>query len=448
MARMAPQQWIHREPGLVRPGEERVGEYLAFVPDPLTGRAFKFSGQTMVDVSEAERAIMNLNASAKALKGTEGLARLLLRAEASASSRIEGIEVGAQRLLRAEAARDLDSQGRPDPVADDVLANIDAMKVAMELADEEAEITADSILRVHERVLRGGDLGRFAGKLRTTASWIGGSAYHPFNAAFVPPPPRDLPRLLDDLAAFINDRSMPPIAHAAIAHAQFETIHPFVDGNGRTGRALIHVMLRRSGVAPMYCPPVSLVLATLARDYYAALNAYHIPGSPDSPEVVQAIDEWVSFFSRACTRSVHDALLFEQRVQQIQEVWRSRLAPVRSGSSVDLLIDALPSMVIMTVQQAADVLGRSFTAANAAVDQLVKAKILKQINVGKRNRAFEATELVSAFTELERRLASPAGDTRFEGPVRPVPWRGRKTPVAKKEPGAALEPGNLAEAPE
>lgn len=198
----------------------------------------------------------------------------------------------------------------------------------------------------------------------------------------------------------------------------------------------------------MYCPPVSLVLATLARDYYAALNEYHIPGSPDSPEVVQAIDEWVSFFSRACTRSVHDALLFEQRVQQIQELWRSRLAPVRSGSSVDLLIDALPSMVIMTVQQAADLLGRSFTAANAAVDQLVKAKILKQINVGKRNRAFEATELVSAFTELERRLASPAGDTRFEGPVRPVPWRGRKAPVAKQDSVGVLDPVDLAEAPE
>lgn len=447
---MAPQQWIHREPGLVRPGEETVGEYLAYIPDPLVGRSFAFSGQTMADVAEAERAIMNLNESAKVLHGTEGLARLLLRAEASASSRIEGIEVGAQRLLRAEAARDLDSGSRPDPVAEDVLANIDAMKVAMELADDECEITADSILRIHERVLRGGDLGRFAGKLRTTASWIGGSAYHPFNAAFVPPPPRDLPRLLDDLAEFVNDRSMPPVAHAALAHAQFETIHPFVDGNGRTGRALIHVMLRRSGLAPTYCPPVSLVLATLAKDYYGALNNYHIPGSPDSPEVVKAVDEWVSFFARACTRSVHDALLFEQRVEQIQDVWRQRLAPVRAGSSVEMLIEVLPSMVIMTVQQAAEVLGRSFTAANTAVDQLVKAKILKQITVGKRNRAFEATELISAFTELERRLASPAGDTRFEGPVRPVPWRGKKAPAPKgqKSGVAPIDAGELADAPE
>lgn len=429
MARMVAQQWIHHEPGLTRPGEAQVGEYLSFVPDLLVGRAFAFSGQTTSDVAEAERAIRDLNASAKVLHGTEGLARLLLRAEASASSRIEGIEVGAQRLLRAEAARDLDSQARPDAVAEDVLANIDAMKVAMTLADEETVMTTDSILRIHERVLRGGDLGRYAGKLRTTASWIGGSAYHPFNAAFVPPPPRDLPKLLDDLSEFCNDQSMPAIAHAAIAHAQFETIHPFVDGNGRTGRAMIHVMLRRRGIAPTYCPPVSLVLATLAKDYYAALNNYHVPGAADSPEVVAGVDGWVSFFARACTRSVHDALLFEKRVEQIQENWRQRLAPVRKGSSVDMLIEVLPSMVIMTVQQAAEVLDRSFTAANQAVDQLVKAKILKQITVGKRNRAFEASELISAFTELERRLASPAGDTRFEGPVRPVPWRGKKAPV-------------------
>ena len=116
-------------------------------------------------------------------------------------------------------------------------------------------------------------------------------------------------------------------------------------------------------------------------------------------------------------------MLFEERVSAIQADWRERLAPVRRGSSVDLLIEALPRTAILTVNQAARILDRSFTAANAAVQELVKAKVLKQVSIGKRNRAFESPEVIAAFTQLERRLASPAGDTHAAAPVRPVPWK-------------------------
>jgi hypothetical protein len=116
-------------------------------------------------------------------------------------------------------------------------------------------------------------------------------------------------------------------------------------------------------------------------------------------------------------------MLFEERVSAIQAAWRERLAPVRRGSSVDLLIEALPRTAILTVNEAARILGRSFTAANSAIDELVKAKVLRQVSIGKRNRAFESPEVIAAFTQLERRLASPAGDTRIAAPVRDVPWK-------------------------
>jgi Fic family protein len=423
MPRIVPRQWVTNEEGLTGKVRQRTCDYDAYVPDPLMGRRFTFTGTCAADVAEAETAIRGLHSKAVVLDRTDGLARLLLRAEAQASSRIEGVVIGAHRLLQAEAARDLDTGEAPDSVAEEVLANIDAMNLAMELADLERSVTVETILRIHERVLQASELKEHAGKVRVGQGWIGGNSYHPCEAAFVPPPPEEVPALLEDLAAFCNDESLPAVAQAAIAHAQFETIHPFVDGNGRTGRAITHVMLRRRGLAPSWCPPVSLVLATLKDDYIRALDGFHSVAPPDSPEAVAGVDAWVSFFARACTRSVQDASLFEKRVSAIQADWRERLAPVRRGSSVDLLIEALPRTVILTVNQAAKILGRSFTAANAAIEELVKAKVLKQVSIGKRNRAFESPEVIAAFTQLERRLASPAGDTHAAAPVRPVPWK-------------------------
>jgi len=423
MPRLIPRQWVTNEEGLTGKVRTRTRDYTAYVPDPLMGRQFTFTGTTAAHVAEAETAIRGLHSDAVVLHRTDGLARLLLRAEAQASSRIEGVVIAAHKLLHAEAARDLGTGDAPDSLAGEVLANIDAMNLAMELADFEPTVTVETLLRIHERVLQVTDLKEHAGKLRSGQSWIGGSSYNPCEAAFVPPPPEEVPALLEDLAAFCNDTSLPAVAQAAIAHAQFETIHPFVDGNGRTGRAIIHVMLRRRGLAPSWCPPVSLVLATMKDDYMRALDSFHSEAPPESPDATAGVDAWVSFFAQACTRSVQDASLFEERVAAIQADWRERMAPVRRGSSVDLLIEALPRTAILTVNEAARILDRSFTAANAAIQELVKAKVLRQVSIGKRNRAFESPEVIAAFTQLERRLASPAGDTRAAAPVRPVPWK-------------------------
>ena len=258
MPRMVPRQWVVKESGFTGKVKTKTSDYNAYVPDLLMGRQFTFTGGCAADIAEAETAIRGLHSNAVVLHRTDGVARLLLRAEAQASSRIEGVVIGAHRLLHAEAARDMDTGESPDSVAEEVLANIDAMNLAMELADIERNVTVKTILRIHELMLAASDLKEHAGKLRTGQSWIGGSSYNPLGAAFVPPPPEEVPALLEDLAAFCNDTSLPAVAQAAIAHAQFETIHPFVDGNGRTGRAITHVMLRRSGLAPSWCPPVSL----------------------------------------------------------------------------------------------------------------------------------------------------------------------------------------------
>jgi len=360
--------------------------------------------------------------NAAALVDTEALARILLRAESVASSRIEGLEVGPRRLLHAEVAQQLGEQPS-DVTANEILANIDAMATATSSISAGAPITLDHLLAFHRRLLTGTRLEDHAGQIRTEQNWIGGSDYNPCSAAFVPPPPEFVADLMDDLCKFCNDDSLPAVAQAALAHAQFETIHPFVDGNGRTGRALIHFVLRRRDLARRILPPVSLVLATWAHDYIGGLTASRYRGKASSQEALQGINLWIARFAGACSRAVNDASSFERRAQEIETDWRKRLGRVRAGSATDILLRSLVGAPVITAKSAAEMIGRSFPQTNEAIQRLVNVEILRQVNVGKRNRAFEAPAIIEAFTSLERQLASPQGDTRASKPVRPVPRR-------------------------
>lgn len=417
--------------GLAR-REWQGGSYAAYVPDLISGRMFAFPGDVAADVADATVAIQELDQRSAALTNTEALARLLLRAESVASSRIEGLEVSPQRLLRADIARREGFELRDD-TATEVLANVDAMHAA--IAGDQA-VTLERILDVHRRLLQPTRLADHAGILRTVQNWIGGNAHNPLGAAFVPPPPEAVPALLDDLVTFCNDDQLPAVAQAAIAHAQFETIHPFVDGNGRTGRALIHMVLRRRGLAQRATPPISLVLATNSGGYIEALEGTRFDGPASATTATNGMNSWIALFAAACTQAAADASSFEQQVAKLQEDWRQRLGPVRADASVLQLLDELPRTPIITVNGAAAILGRTYRAANLAVRALVEKNILVPARAGRRDRVFEARELVDAFTGFERAIASPERDTQISAPVRAVPYRPQRarTGTAKDRP--------------
>ena len=399
-------------------------DFEAYLPDSLAGRRISLSGEAAAEVADAERAVERLNREASGLADPEAVARLLMRAEAVASSRIEGLEVGGRRLLKAQLARGL-GEDASDVTATEVLNNIEALRWAVESLSTASAVTVENLLGIHERLLTGTSLEEHGGKVRNQQNWIGGSSYNPCSAAFVPPPCEYVCELLQDLCRFCNDDSLPTIAQAALAHAQFETIHPFIDGNGRTGRALIHVILRRRGLAPGVVPPVSLVLATWSRDYVDGLTATRYVAEPTSDEAAEGLNYWVALFAAATQRAVTDAEMYEQRVAEVQDTWRNRLGRVRANSAVDRLVNALPGAPIITVQSGAALIDRSEQAVNEAIPRLERAGVLKQANLGRRNRAFEATDLINAFTDLERQLASPDGDTRWSPPERRVPYRSR-----------------------
>jgi Fic family protein len=424
MSKVVRRRWQANLDGGQSRRDRQGCEYEAYVPDRLVGRAFRIDGPVAADIADAERAIAGLDSTAAALADTEALARLLLRAESVASSFIEGLVVGGRRLLRAEAARAAGETGI-DLTAGEVLGNIDAMTWAVESLTASGSVTVDGLLEVHQRLLGRSRLSEHAGRIRTVQNWIGGSSFNPCAAAFVPPPPEHVEALLEDLCEFVDDDELPAVAQAAIAHAQFETIHPFVDGNGRTGRALIHVILRRRGVAPRVLPPISLVLATWSRSYVGGLTATRYRGRADSAAAHEGMNHWIGLFAAACSRAVVDATAFEERVAQIQNGWRAAVGSVRSGSAAELLIGALPGAPVVSVSGAADLIGRSFQATNQAMDRLEAAEVVRQVNVGRRNRAFEAPAIIDAFTALERQLASPTGDTRSAPPGRRAPARRR-----------------------
>jgi Fic family protein len=433
VAKLIRRRWSARIAGIDLPRKDRQScTYDAYIPDELQGRTFVFEGVVAADVSDAEHAIVALNAGATALRDTEAVARLLLRAESVASSRIEGLEIGARRLLRADAVRQL-GEGTQDVGAAEVLANIDAMALAADTVRDGLPVSLETVLEVHRRLLAPTTLREHGGRVRTEQNWIGGNRYNPCSAAFVPPPPHEVPRLLDDLMAFCNDDALPPVIQAAVAHAQFETIHPFVDGNGRVGRTLIHMVLRKRGLTPRVVPPVSLVLATWADRYIDGLTATRYSGEPTSATAVDGINHWVGLFATACRRAVEDANVFERRVIEIQRGWRARVGTVRSDSATARLIEKLPGAPIVTVQSAAELTDRSVPAANEAVSRLTDAGVLVQSKVGRRNRAFEAREIIDAFTDLERRLGSATGDTRSSPPERTVPYRRPKTSARQRK---------------
>ncbi len=406
--------------------------YRAYLPDPLAGRPLALPADLVADLADADRAVAVLQGHKMRLVSVESVARLLLRAEAVGSSYIEGLQVNARRLAKEEFAERV---GLPttDDTARAVVGNIRAMSGALELADREGPITAEDLCALHRDLLAGTREERWGGVVREEQNWIGG--VNPCRAAYVPPPHEIVPELLEDLCSYLSADDHPAIVQAALGHAQFETIHPFVDGNGRVGRALIHVVLRRRGLATSFVPPVSLILATNAGAYIAGLSSFRYDATPEGPSAVEAAVQWIDRFINELLRACDDASSFADQLDRLEQQWRQAAGRPRRNSATDLLLSALPGIPILTFETAAEAIGRSSARTNDAVNQLQSCGVLRQSTIGRRNRVFEVVDLLDAITRFERRLASPDAVTAVAKPNRAVPARSadaRKIPQPRR----------------
>jgi len=389
--RLVERTWEHN-PTIHAPAKyQRACKYAAFVPDSLSELRVTLDGAVAGLVSEAEQAIRSLNG--EGVPALAPFARLLLRTESIASSKVEGMQLGVKELARAEAK--VESGRNASRTAIDVLANIDAMVLAVDDASLVPRFGVAQITAIHKRLMERAENKHLAGVIRSQQNWIGGNDHNPCGADFVPPPAEEIDRLLTDLCDATNDNLLPPLVQAALVHAQFETIHPFEDGNGRTGRALVQVVLRRRGVAPRYVPPISVALAAGRERYIRALTSFrgdHTEG-------------WIEYFASATATATDLARIYLKSIEQLSARWRLDLESLaggpRAGAAAWSVIDVLPAHPIITPAVGVAATGRSRAAVYQALGQLQAAGILIPLSQSKRNRSWEAVGLLELISRFE-----------------------------------------------
>jgi len=361
-----------------------AGEYRAFIPNPVADFEPQLSASTSALSERAGIAVRGLNASTAELQPLEGLGRQLLRSEALASSAIEGLQLSHRRLARAEV------EGKAgDFLAQEILGNTQAMEEAVRIGSESGDLGVDDVRAIHRALAIAPPLNRIAGQIRESQGWIGGAS--PVHAAFVPPPHERVPGLLADICDFMNRDDISPVAQAAIAHAQFETIHPFGDGNGRVGRCLIHVLFERRGIAPSYVPPVSLALGANKDAYIAGLEDFR----------ADRVDRWVAQFALAVEAAAEQAKDFSAKVAALQAEWVRRAQPMRADATARAIVDHLPSYPIITAAIAEELTGRSRVAAINGLDRLAQVGILTRHRNQRKGDSWEAKELFALLASFE-----------------------------------------------
>ncbi|MXV86793.1 MAG: Fic family protein [Acidimicrobiales bacterium] len=372
----------------------------AYVPHEINGWEPELHVDTWRQISMATERCLELAGKT----GDRPLAAewLLDRAESIASSTIEEIRPSARRVARAEAQLSL---FREPPAGTEMqaLRNVAATQAAINLAGSGGDLSIDDLRSIHITLM--GEDDRIAGQIRERQNWVGSGALGgPLEARHVGPPPEAVEGLLADLVAYINRDDGIPLVRAAVAHAQFETIHPFPDGNGRTGRALAQFMLQRDGLAGAGALPISSALRLQREQYFDALDETRIVCDPHDPQRSQALRPWVEMLARATDHACVLRERLSNHVDAVAQRWeqQARRAGVRPSSGAFRLLKMLPQHPVVTAESAAVLLSAEPRTAQRAVSRLARLGILEQRSAGKRNRVFECADMMDAFTESAR----------------------------------------------
>lgn len=416
MASWSTARWQPSDETALPRADRRHGPYRRYVPDAVSERALLVDAALARRATEAERAVRNLSTDLGAT-GLEGVSRFLLRSEAIASSLIEGIGPSPQHVALAELAQVEQVRGFSDQ-ARLVANNITLLRRAVQELSRVDEVSITDVEALHRALL---PVDRHHG-LRNVQNWIGGSSRHPLDAAFVPPQPELVRPLMDDLLVYLNGSAHAPLIQAALVHAQFETIHPFTDGNGRVGRALIHTVLARRGMTPHAVLPVSVVLGARRDAYVAGLTAYRYEGPMTDAAAHDGITEWLHVFLEASAVAAGQALHFSGEIATLRKDWAAGVAvhrlssglrgTPRADSATARLLRVLPEAPILTARTVQRLLGVSFPAARTALEELAGAGILIRRSVERGTTGYSAMDVFDLLGHTERRLANTRWDPR------------------------------------
>jgi len=310
------------------------------------------------------------------------LAPMLLRSESASSSQIENLSASARAIFSAELGV---TKSRN---AEMIASNTKAMEAAISLAED---VSSNSILKMHS-VLMASQAINQAGQWREEAVWIGTSNRSPKGAYYVAPHYARIPELIEDLVDFLKRKDIPALAQVALAHAQFETIHPFTDGNGRTGRALAQSTLRHRGVTRHVAMPVSAGLLADIDGYHQALKSYRL-GQPD--DIVQA-------FSAASLRAIANTRQLVDEILEIRESWNQKFS-ARKSSNAWAILDLLMNRPVVTAAAAAEALGVKAPNIYPPLRALAEAGILQSKNEHKLGPFWRSDEILHAIDRFAQR---------------------------------------------
>lgn len=363
--------------------------YRAFIPEPLPpAPPIDLSGPLAELLSHADRALGRLDGSVLIMPNPDLFVLMYVRKEAVLSSQIEGTQSSLQDLLAAEA--EVFSQRTPADV-DEVINYVRAMKAGLARL-QTLPVSIRLIREIHEELLRGARGGRLhPGELRTSQNWIGPAGCTLATATFVPPPHHMLPEALGNLEAFLHaDESLPPLVQIALAHAQFETIHPFLDGNGRVGRLLITFLLTERGILHKPVLYLSHYFKRHRAAYYDHLQAVRDRG---------AWEEWLEFFLRGIAEVAAEATDTARRILQLREDHRSAITERlgRGAGSGHKVLESLFDRPIVSVNDVRELTGTTYAAANTLVSRLEAIGVLSEATGYARNRLFRYAPYIALF---------------------------------------------------
>jgi Fic family protein len=386
---------MSRETGDYRITNVHGEEVRAFVPHPLppTDPPLEIDGPTAELHSAAQTALARLAVAGTMVPSTEWFLYGFVRKEAVITSQIEGTQATLRDILTFEAT---EQTARPDDVRE-VCNYVDGLAHARsQLADPNGLPLSIRLLCDTHRILMRGARGenKLPGEVRTSQNWIGGS--RPGNARFVPPPPEDVPAVLASLERWLHDDDeLPALLRIALAHVQFETIHPFLDGNGRIGRLLITLLIEHWGLLDQPLLYLSLAFMRRQPEYYARLAAVRTDGDWEG---------WTQFFLECVHEAADDGVRVAQALYALIGRDRSRIINHKRSTVAALqLLDNLPAHPVMTVPRAAKLLGITAPTARKAIHLLEALDVFRETTGKKRDRVYAYHEYMQILTGDEAR---------------------------------------------
>ncbi|HZX57039.1 MAG TPA: Fic family protein, partial [Ilumatobacteraceae bacterium] len=287
--------------------------------------------------------------------------------------------------------------GRAGRNANLIVANQRAMTAAIALADD---IDAQAILAMHSALLAG-SRPEIAGRWREEPVWIGGNDISPHDAMFVPPRQQRVPDAIDDLVAFVARDDLPILVQTALTHAQFETIHPFPDGNGRTGRALVHAQLRNKGLTRNVTVPISAGLLTDIDAYFAALDAYR------EGDLVAIVEQ----FSRAAFSAIANGRALVDDLRIVRKNWNERIV-ARRDAGTWRIVDVLFRHPVVNASLLATELGVAPQNTYRSLAKLVEAEVVVEFTDQKRNQMWRSPEILAALDQFAARAGRRTRNVR------------------------------------